>query len=190
MTPLAAAAVQRCVAFLRAINVGGHTVRMDRLRDLFRELGLAEVESFIASGNLVFRDPGGDAEALERRIEAHLHRALGYPVATFLRTAAEVAAVAALRPFGDDAEEAEGRALYVAFLHAAPSADAERRLAEFRTPTDDFRVHGREVYWRVLGRSSDSAFSGAALERTLGVPATMRSATTVRRLAARYPHPG
>ena len=44
----------RHIAFLRAINVGGHTVTMDRLRQLFTGLGLKDVETFIASGNVIF----------------------------------------------------------------------------------------------------------------------------------------
>lgn len=182
--------MQRYVAFLRAINVGGHTVKMDRLRALFGELGLAEVESFIASGNVVFRDPGGEAGALERRIEAHLHRSLGFPVATFLRTAAEVAAVAAHRPFPELGEADGYHALYVAFFPSPPGAGAEPALAAFRSEADDFRLHGREVYWLARRKVSESAFSGAALERALGMPATLRNATTVRKLAARYPPSG
>ena len=44
----------RYITFLRAINVGGHTVKMDRLREIFESLGFANVETFIASGNVVF----------------------------------------------------------------------------------------------------------------------------------------
>ncbi|HXW01123.1 MAG TPA: DUF1697 domain-containing protein, partial [Anaerolineae bacterium] len=42
------------IAFLRAINVGGHTVKMDYLRRLFEEMGFSKVETFIASGNVIF----------------------------------------------------------------------------------------------------------------------------------------
>jgi uncharacterized protein (DUF1697 family) len=42
------------VAFLRAINVGGHTVKMDHLRRLFEALGFTNVETFIASSDVVF----------------------------------------------------------------------------------------------------------------------------------------
>ena len=88
----------RVVAFLRAINVGGHVVPMARLAELFRGLGLAEVETFIASGNVIFSTgkPGG--AALEKRIAAHLEKSLGYEVATFLRSGTELAAIVGHRP--------------------------------------------------------------------------------------------
>jgi uncharacterized protein (DUF1697 family) len=58
-----------------------------------------------------------------------------------------------------------------------------------RTEIDDFHVHGREVYWLCRQKMSESAFSGALLEKTIGMPATMRNANTVKRLAAKYPAP-
>jgi len=175
----------RYVAFLRAINVGGHVVTMDRLRGAFEALDLARVETFIASGNVIFESRAA-AATLERRIEAHLHRELGYEVATFLRTDAEVAAVAACRPF-PAAALAAAAALNVAFLAAPPGAGARRALAELETDVDAFHLDGREVYWMCRRKQSESKFSNAVLERRLALSATLRNITTVRKLAAKYP---
>ena len=79
----------RLFAFLRAINVGGHTVTMDKLRRTFEELGLFDVETFIASGNVMFNSPGTSLSGLERKIAARLEESLGYEVVTFIRTAPE-----------------------------------------------------------------------------------------------------
>ena len=98
----------RLIAFLRAINVGGHTVKMERLRALFTEVGLERVETFIASGNVIFEAEGARPEALEKQIEAHLQQALGYAVATFIRTPAELAAVSSYQPFPPAELEAAG----------------------------------------------------------------------------------
>lgn len=173
----------RYIAFLRAINVGGHVVKMERLRAFFTGLGFSGVETFIASGNVIFESRETNAAALEKRIARELAKELGYDTAVFLRSPAEVAAVAALEPFGD----LEGNSLYVAFLPGAPSAAARRALMTFRSDVDDFRVEGREVYWLCRGRMMDSRFSGAVLEKTIGMPATARNITTVRKLAAKYP---
>src|ERR1043166_2432444 len=90
---------RRLVAFLRAINVGGHTVTMERLRKEFEGMGFSGVETFIASGNVIFTARAGNPAALGKKIEARLRAALGYEVATFVRTAEEVAAVAGYQPF-------------------------------------------------------------------------------------------
>jgi uncharacterized protein (DUF1697 family) len=178
--------VQRYIAFLRAINVGGHTVKMDRLRALFEALELANVETFIASGNVIFDSPAADIQALERRIERHLHESLGYAVATFIRSAPELAAIAGYQPFPAAELADPGNWLYVAFLPARPAAEAEQKLMAFRTPIDDFHIHKREVYWLCRKKISESSFSGALLEKAIGMPATVRNVTTVRKLAAKY----
>lgn len=174
------------VAFLRAINVGGRVVKMTTLASLFEELGFAEVATFIASGNVVFRSRATRA-ALESSIERRLQAALGYPVVTFVRSTAEVAAVAVCNPFARPIPE--GGRLFVGFLRSAPSAAARARVAALATPTDELRVRGRELYWLCATPSMQSILSGAVLEKALGAPATLRNVNTVRRLAAKYPPP-
>ncbi len=175
----------RYIAFLRAINVGGHTVKMDVLRRLFESLGFSNVETFIASGNVVFETTSKNTQALERKIETKLREALGYEVATFIRTDAEVAAVANYEPFSQP--ELEGAAaLNIAFLSERLDDEARRKLTALRTEIDEFHTHEREVYWLCRTRQSDSKISNAVLEKTLGQKATLRGANTVKRLAAKY----
>jgi uncharacterized protein (DUF1697 family) len=178
---------QRYVAFLRAINVGGHVVKMDRLRALFAELGLAKVETFIASGNVIFEAPAGDAGAIETRIEEHLGKALGYAVGTFIRSTDEVAAAALHQPFPALISEPDSAPLYVGFLRSAPADEARQRVLALGTETDAFQLHGRELYWLSRTGIGKSPISGAKLEKALGMPTTLRNVTTVRNLAARYP---
>ncbi len=175
---------RKFIAFLRAINVGGHVVKMDRLRRLFEELGFGNVETFIASGNVIFDSPADDARAHELRIENHLEASLGYAVPTFLRTPEEIGRIAANPPF--TAEAKEDSTLYIGFLAATPSPEVQAKVAGCRTPTDEFCIHGREVYWLCHKKFSESLFSGAKLEKALGKPTTLRNVSTVRKLAARY----
>jgi len=179
--------VTRYVAFLRAINVGGRRIEMDHLRELFESLGFSNVETFIASGNVIFDSPAEDTRKLEQRIEVHLRESLGYEAATFVRSASELADISRHQPVDPSDLDAEGASLYIAFLQTPPSAGTEQKLMAFRSKVDDFRIHGREVYWLCRKKMSESSFSNALLEKTLGMPATIRNATTVKRLAAKYP---
>lgn len=177
----------RYIAFLRAINVGGHVVKMTDLRDIFESLRFGGVETFIASGNVIFDAPSRDARAIEDQIEQRLAKSLGYEVATFLRTPAELAAAAAAEPFAGPGHDAAAHTVSVGFLKSAPATDALSRVTALATDVDDFRVIGRELYWRCRVRTSDSKVSGARLEKALSAPATLRNITTVRKLAAKYP---
>jgi uncharacterized protein (DUF1697 family) len=177
------APMSRYLAFLRAINVGGHVVKMEALRQLFEALGFSEVETFIASGNVAFTTPSPNAEALERKIERRLKEALGYAVATFIRTEAELAEIVRYQPF-EPAVLAGAVALNIAFLHAPPDDEAQQKLMALRTDIDDFAVHGREIYWLCRQKQSESTFSNAVLEKTLGCPSTLRGVRTLQKMAA------
>ena len=174
------------VAFLRAINVGGHTVKMDHLRELFTGLGFRNVETFIASGNVIFDSTSKSTRALEKKIESCLLEALGYDVATFIRSMAELADIAQHRPFSDSELSAEGHTLYIGFMAGEPSDMAKQKLLALATKVDDFHLEGREVYWLRRKKFSESEISGALLEKILGMPATLRNSTTVKKIAAKH----
>jgi uncharacterized protein (DUF1697 family) len=179
----------RYLAFLRAINVGGHVVKMDRLRALFAEIGLPGAQTFIASGNVIFDSTARNSKTLEKKIAAHLHQALGYEVATFIRSAAELAALTAYQPFPAADLSAPYHGLYVGFLAEPLGPEARDALLAYRTPVDDFHTHQREIYWLCRIRSAESTFSLARLEKSHRLQATFRNATTVRKLAAAYAEP-
>ena len=175
----------RFIACLRAINVGGHTVKMDRLRQLFEALGFSGVETFIASGNVTFQTTARNARALEKKIESKLRAELGYEVATFIRTDAELADIANYKPFRQSDLDA-ATALNIAFLADPLDATAKQKLMALKTEIDDFHVHGREIYWLCRKKQSESTFSNAVLEKTLGLRSTLRGANTVKQIAAKY----
>jgi uncharacterized protein (DUF1697 family) len=175
------------VAFLRAINVGGHTVKMDYLRSLFESLGFSNVETFIASGNVIFDSTSKSTKALEKKIESCLLKALGYEVVTFVRSTSELAAIAEHKPFDDSKVSGPIHSIYIGFMAAEPGEAAKVKLSSLATKTNDFHLNGRELYWLCRSRFSDSEISGAMLAKALGVPATLRNSTTVKKLAAKYP---
>jgi uncharacterized protein (DUF1697 family) len=175
----------RLIAFLRAINVGGHNVTMAELRNLFESLALKDVETFIASGNVIFTARSKDIRALQERIENQLLQSLGYEVKAFLRTVPEVAAIAGYKRF-NKSQLGSAAALNVAFLADPVSAEAEKLVMALTTPIDEFHVQGREVYWLCKTKQSDSKFSYARFEKILNARATWRNVNTVVRLAAKY----
>jgi uncharacterized protein (DUF1697 family) len=175
--------MSRCIAFLRAVNVGGRIVKMDTLKVQFEALGLASVSTFIASGNVVFETRARDMAALEQKIEKQLLGAFGFEVHSFVRSAAEVAEIATCRPF--HAHELEHAASFVVGFVARPFDAAQQKIVKgFNNELDAFHVQGRELYWMSRNRQSESKFSNAAFERALGLRATFRSIKTVQRIAA------
>lgn len=171
----------RHVALLRAINVGGRVVKMYALRAACEAIGLTKVETFIASGNVIFESRAG-AAALEKKIEAHLKSVLGYDVATLVRSVPELAAAAA----HCDGLLRQGEGAHIGFLKAPVAKDAQLRVAAYENAGERFVFDGREIYWLTKAGIGQSKFSNAVFERIIKSPATFRNVTTVRKLADKY----
>ncbi|MFJ4791528.1 DUF1697 domain-containing protein [Kitasatospora purpeofusca] len=166
------------IAFLRAVNVGGRTVRMERLRALFAELGLERVGSYIQSGNVFFTAEPTDAAAraaLTGRIEQHLAEQLGFPVPVLLRTVDEVQAVLDAEPFAEVEVTPEVR-LTLNFLSEPLPADFP---LPYTSPKGDYEVlgadpgtafvvvHLRNGKWVTTGDLFGKSYPGVATSRFL-----------------------
>ena len=158
---------------------------MDRLRELVEVLGFEHVETFIASGNVIFSSVSRDVPAMEERIARRLREALGYEVPTFIRTQAELESIATFKPTEPAPSD---QSVYVIFLTEAAGVDLRRNLDSLSTDTDRFEFAGREAYWLIRGKLSESPLFGVDLMKmTGGAPTTMRNMTTIGRLVAKYP---
>ena len=175
----------RYIALLRAVNVGGRTVKMDRLRLLFEALRFRGVETFIASGNVIFETTAGRS-TLETKIEKHLEKSLGFTVPTLIRSAAEFAAIAAHSPFASHPPLTEQGALYVGFLKSSPAPDGLAKVGALGGAGSMFALHGRELYWRADDRRAVLEIPITKFERALGCETTFRNVTTVQKVAERY----
>ena len=127
------------VALLRGVNLGKRQLKMENLRRIASELGLAEPRTFIASGNLLFESAKGEA-ALKAELEKSLEEHMGAAVGVMLRTAKEIASVAADNPFAGQ----PGNRVVAIFLDEAPACDAAEHV---RHRADERIALGRrEIY--------------------------------------------
>ena len=177
---------RRYAAYIRAINVGGHTVKMDVLRQPFIDAGLAEVETFLASGNVIFHASVADLAALENDLTARMAAAYGFETSVFIRSLEETAHLLAYPAFSAG-EITQAGAYNLAFLCREPDAAAVQRLAALTSDLDRFHVYGKHVYWLCAVKQSQSTISNAVFEKTLGMPSTIRGMNTLQRLVNKYP---
>jgi uncharacterized protein (DUF1697 family) len=176
----------RYIAFLRGINLGKRRLPMSRLKALVEELGFAQVETFIASGNVVFSSQVSDMNQLESRIATHLEASLGYDVDTFVRTTEEIARIGRAKIFPEDG--LDGITIHVGFFQHKLVSDITQKLAAVRTDLDEFRVAGREYYWLCRSRmSSESKVWTLPEIKALRLPtSTMRNMSSIRKLIAKH----
>jgi len=184
----AAATDERWVALLRGVNVGGITIRSADLAEALRAVGLTEVRTILASGNVLFAAPElspTDASAtaraaLKERIETALRDAFGYEAWIVLTTQSSLAEVAAAYPWPESADLQP----YVMFSSEQSSLDALRSFAEASTGQPDRVSAGDGVlYWEVpKGSSVDTAFAKESLKARFKPHVTTRNLRTLRKL--------
>jgi uncharacterized protein (DUF1697 family) len=110
----------RYVALLRAVNVGGTgALPMAELKSMCLAAGFARVETYIASGNVIF-DSRAAAARVKAELEARLQSYAKKPVGVMVRTAAEMSDILAANPFA----RMEPKFTHVVFLDAPPPRDA------------------------------------------------------------------
>jgi uncharacterized protein (DUF1697 family) len=160
------------IALLRGVNVGGRQLKMTDLKAIADKLGYEGARTFIASGNLLFASQSGEA-LIKRELEAALKEHFGKAVAAMVRTAEEMAAVAAANPFADQ----PGNRVVAIFFDEPQSDEA---IATARNVDDERLALGnREIYVHFpsgQGRSKLKLGGGQAA-------GTARNMNTVAKLA-------
>ncbi len=183
--------MSRYVAFLRGMNVGGHRLTNEELRAHFVTLGFTEVATFRASGNVVFAGasaPEGEAcapEAIRGLIEKGLEARLGYGVPTFIRTDAEVRAIAATQPFAAERVAGSAGKLQVSLLATAPTRELHEQVLSLASEEDALAFGERELYWLPSGGLLESELDVDAIDRLLG-PCTRRTKNTIELIARKH----
>jgi uncharacterized protein (DUF1697 family) len=154
---------------------------MADLRTLFESFGAEDVQTYVQSGNVVFKSRLRDAAKLSAEIERRIKRELALDIKVMLRTSAQLAKVVGGNPFA--ASQAAGTKLHVTFLADAPTRARLRTLESTAFAPDEFQVQGREVYLHTPNGYGRSKLSNAYFEKQLDVAATTRNWNTVTKLA-------
>ena len=169
------------VAFLRAINVGGHAIiQMADLKKMFESAGLENVQTYIQSGNVIFESEE-DEDSLVKQLERQVEKVAEYKIHVFVRTMQNVQSIADKSPFTPK----DGEMGYVTFLSKKPDKKSQQALLSFRSEADDFAFKGRELYSLRRDREK-SIFSGNIVEKTLKTPSTTRNLNTISKIVAKY----
>lgn len=177
----------RYIALLRGINVGGkNIIKMADLKRMFEGMGLRQVQTYIQSGNVLFRSDEEEA-ALRKRIEHEFEKLFGFSVIFVLRTVAEIEQIISSCPFSEEAiAEAKAKAasetetLYVVLLLQPPPQEGIERLTAYRSKSDEFRIYGRDVFLLFHHSIRDSKLANNL--HKLDVPMTVRNWKTINKL--------
>jgi uncharacterized protein (DUF1697 family) len=169
------------IALLRGINVSGHnTIPMAELRALCAGLGWADVQTYLQSGNVVFRAAAAPA-ALETRLERAITSRFTLTIPVIVRVAADWPAYVKSNPF-PEASADEPNLVMVALAKAPPEADAAETLRRRAAGSERVVQAGDALWIHFAGGVARSKLSPSLLDRVVGSPVTMRNWRTVLKL--------
>jgi uncharacterized protein (DUF1697 family) len=172
------------VSMLRAVNVGGTSrIKMDALRAVYESMGLKNVRTLLASGNVLFSSGLTDRDRLVKRIVQEIERRLELHVEVMLRTLEEIASIVERGPVLS--ARADTNKLHVMFLARVPEAAAQAALLKWHKKAglpEMLEPRGPEIYLYYPNGVGRSKLSNAVLEGKLQTSGTARNWNTLVKL--------
>lgn len=167
---------------LRGVNVLHHNrIKMEALRAIYESLGLRDPQTYIQSGNVVFRTGKRDLSALGKSIEQAIEESAGFRPTAILRTTQEMRDAVARNPFAKR-QGIDPSKLLVTFLAAEPAAECRDKLLKLQTAPDEVRLSGRELYIYYPNGQGQAKVPWTTVERTVKVAGTGRNWNSVSKL--------
>ena len=174
------------ISMLRGVNLVSHNrIKMDALRALYASLKLRDAQTYVQSGNVVFRSDEKDLGKLARRIENGIERTFGFHSDVILRTTPELRDTIARNPFAARRDIEPGK-LLVTFLTGEPTREAREKVLQVKTAPEELRIEGREVYIYFpdgMGRSKLNWMKIAEMLSTSGTGRNWNSVTKLLEIA-------
>ncbi|MBA2533391.1 MAG: DUF1697 domain-containing protein [Rubrobacter sp.] len=170
------------VALFRGVNVGGNNILpMKELVATLENVGCEDVETYIQSGNTVFRNEEEDASLLSDRIRAAIEESHGFKPRVLVLGSEELERAVRSNPFPE--AESEPKSLHVYFLASSPERPDLDALERIKGDRERF-VLGDGIFYLHAPDGVGRSRLAANTEKLLGVSATARNWRTVRKLSA------
>jgi uncharacterized protein (DUF1697 family) len=169
------------IAILRGINVSGkNKIAMVDLRKVLEKAGLKQIQTYIQSGNVIFRTEPSHPRDLAIKIETEIQKHWGFQVPIIVLGHEELSHILADNPFQHIGDPA---LLHITFLSEVPQAGYSVNIASVKYPPDAFEIKGRAIYLYCPAGYGKTKFNTAFFENKLKVSATTRNLNTSISLA-------
>lgn len=172
------------VSLLRGINIGPHKrMRMPDVVQLYTQLGLTAVQTYLQSGNVLFDAPDNahPPPQLAQQIEQAIVAQYGFEVAVLVLSIAELQHIAQQMPYAPEPAVGADR-LLLSFLWHEPTAAQAQTIDPAAHLPNTYQLTGRCVYLRCPNGYSKTELTNSFFERKLKTTATTRNLNTVVQL--------
>ena len=170
------------ISMLRAVNVGGHSkIKMETLRALYSSLKFDNPQTYVQSGNVIFKTSERKLDVVAKRIQSAIQEKFSCRTDIILRTTAELRSVVAKNPFAKRSNIEPGKFL-VAFLVGDPGDAARKTLEEHKFAPEELHVSDRELYIYFPDGMGKSKLPWPRIYKTLNTPGTGRNWNSVTKM--------
>jgi uncharacterized protein (DUF1697 family) len=167
------------IALLRGINVGGHKkVPMEELREILTQAGLVDVQTYIQSGNVIFKYKEEKSEKLEAKIHKAILSKFGFEVPIFVKTPQALHGIFNACPFSSEEKEKS----YFMLFNKAPNLDMIDELQKIEYENESFKITKECIYFYASQGYGRTKFNSNFFERKLQVISTARNYKTMIKL--------
>jgi len=174
--------MQVMISMLRGVNVGGHNqIKMEALRALYESLGMRNPQTYIQSGNVIFRSAERDTVRLAKKIQNGIQKGFGLKPEVIVRSSTELEDAVARNPFAQR-RDVEPSKLLVLFLAGEPDSEGRKKVLAVKADPEELRMSGREVYIYFPHGMGRPKLAWTMIEKVLGIPGTGRNWNSVTKL--------
>jgi uncharacterized protein (DUF1697 family) len=167
------------ISMLRAVNVGGHgKIRMDALRALYASLKFENPQSYLQSGNVIFKTSEGNLDTVAKRLQSAIEKKFSCSTEVILRTTEDLSAVVKKNPFAKRSDVEPGK-LLVVFLAADPGNEARKAVLDHKFQPEELHAIGRELYIYFPNGQGQSKLPFPRIYKLLQTPGTGRNWNSV-----------
>ncbi|MBS1550857.1 MAG: DUF1697 domain-containing protein [Bacteroidetes bacterium] len=171
------------ISILRGINVSGHkSIKMDALKKMYADIGFSGVQTYIQSGNVIFRFKDTKTELLENMIHIGLKKTFGFEVPVIVRELTEFKKVLDKNPFLKNKRAEDTSKLHVTFLSSEPEKENSEKIKKGEYGSDEFFISGNTIYLFIPDKYGNTKLSNTFFENKLKVSATTRNWNTVNEI--------
>ncbi|QLG45748.1 DUF1697 domain-containing protein [Costertonia aggregata] len=174
--------MQTYIALLRGINVSGQKkVMMTDLLELMQKSGFKAVQTYIQSGNIIFKSDGNDTGQIQTQISKNIAKKFGFQVPVLVIAMLDFKEIVAKNPF-DHPNDLKANSIYFVLLKNVPNQDLMKSLNQESYPNEEFRITPKSIYLKCKKGYGNSKCDNNFFERKLKVQATTRNYRTMMKL--------
>jgi uncharacterized protein (DUF1697 family) len=172
------------IALLRGINVSGsNIIKMADLRDMMENLGFSGAETYIQSGNIIFRSETSNLNTLEECIVSGIAARFSLSVPALVLDSKQLIAILRNCPFPDDGIS-KPVGVYISFMSAPPDDECFPAIDGRTAPTERWKIIDSCLFLNCPAGYGKTGITNEFIEKKLKVVSTTRNIRTVRKLAA------